>query len=387
VFACAPLPVRHSGQSRHRTALALLFLLGATLAAPAETILEKAEARVKTGDREGAARLYGSWLEANPGASSSASVFSRYFSLEEDFLTLVDASEKFLSSGRGVPGSAPQFALIARLLELSGKRDIARDAYLAAYEEGAGDAALVSALLLSLQMDDREALAKSLPQLKGRGAAVGTLLASLAALQAGNDPVAQENILSLAEAAGDPDLLLKSLWVLYAGAMSRGDDTSAAELRTRIQERFPGSPESVIAARATAAVRSVVTLAPSPSAFTRPEPPGPAAAPPYPETQPAAPVSAAPLSPAPALPAPVSPVATIAVQAGSFQMKENAEDLVAELTRRGFSPVVRQESIQGRDHFRVFAATGLDSEQARSMIARLKQLGFSGFAVTEKTGP
>jgi hypothetical protein len=68
-------------------------------------------------------------------------------------------------------------------------------------------------------------------------------------------------------------------------------------------------------------------------------------------------------------------------------MKENADDLVAELTRQGFTPVVRQESLQGGDHFRVFAATGLDGEQARTLIARLKKLGFSGFAVTEKPGP
>ncbi len=72
------------------------------------------------------------------------------------------------------------------------------------------------------------------------------------------------------------------------------------------------------------------------------------------------------------------------MQAGSFKVKENADDLIAELTRRGFSPVLRQETLQGKDHYRVFAATGLDAEQARATIARLKQLGFSGFVVSEK---
>ncbi|MGA2479964.1 MAG: SPOR domain-containing protein [Spirochaetia bacterium] len=355
---------------------------------------------MKAGDSEGAAKLYGSWLEANPGASASAGVFSRYFALEEDFMTLVDASEKFLSSGHGVTGAAQQFALIARLLELSGRRELARDAYISAYEEGAGDAALVSAFLLSLQMDDREALAKSLKQLKGRGAAAGSLLDSLAAMQAGNDPAAQEKILSLAEAAGDPGLQLKSLWVLYAAAMGQGDEKSTADLRARLQERFPGSPESIIATRATATARSVVTLAPTPGSFARPESSqqaapasAPTSAPTAPDPSPPPAVSPAPepsLSPSSVpLPAATQPQPTpgIAVQAGSFKMKENADDLVAELTRQGFNPVVKHESQQGGDHFRVFAATGLDNEQARMLIARLKKLGFSGFAVAEKPGP
>jgi hypothetical protein len=357
-----------------------------------------------------AAQLYGSWLEANPRAEDSPRVFSRYFSLEEDFPTLMDASVKFLASARGLPGAAPQFALIARLLELSGRREPARDAYLAAYGEGAGDAALVSACLLSLQMDDRETLAKSLPQLKGRGSATGALLDSLAALQAGDDSGGQEKILSLAETTGDPDLQLKSLWILYAAATGRGDEKSAADLRARLHERFPDSPESVIAARATAVTGKSVFLAPTPDSFTRPlgqaghdsrdsgpADTAPAAAPVAPAGVPVAPAGAPGAAGAPAEPgvsqgplaaAPTPPAAQgTSVQAGSFQMKENAEDLVAELTRRGFSPVMRQESIQGKNHFRVFAATGLDGEQARSVIARLKQLGFSGFAVSEKTGP
>ena len=65
-------------------------------------------------------------------------------------------------------------------------------------------------------------------------------------------------------------------------------------------------------------------------------------------------------------------------------MRVNADDLVAELAKRGFTPILKQETVQGRDHYRVFAATGLDIDQARSIVAKLAQMGFSGFPVTEK---
>jgi cell division septation protein DedD len=361
---------------------------------PADPVIDKAEVRAKAGDREGAAKLYAGWLEANPRAAGAPQAFSRYFELEEDFPSFLATGEKFLASARGLPGAGRSFALIARILELSGRREAARDAYLAAYSEGAGDETLVSAFLLSLEMNDRDALEKSLPQLKAKGSAAGSLLDALASREAGSNQGAQEKLLALAEAAGDPGLHLKTLWVLYAAAQARGDEKSAADLRARLKGKFPGSPEAVIATRATATSRSAVTLAPTPGTFARPAEEAPAA---NGADTPAAPSSAAPVAPAAdpsatpsttPLPSPdVPPAATtsrLAVQAGSFQMKENADDLVGELTRRGFSPVVRQERVQGKDHYRVLAATGLDAEQAKAAIARLKKLGFSGFALTEK---
>jgi cell division protein FtsN len=72
------------------------------------------------------------------------------------------------------------------------------------------------------------------------------------------------------------------------------------------------------------------------------------------------------------------------VQAGSFQVKENADDLSAELSKRGFAPIQRLETIQGKDHYRVFAGVGLDPVQARELLAKLLQEGFNGILVTEK---
>jgi cell division septation protein DedD len=71
------------------------------------------------------------------------------------------------------------------------------------------------------------------------------------------------------------------------------------------------------------------------------------------------------------------------VQAGSFQMKENADDLVAVLTKAGFTPSVRQDMVKGKKYLRVLAAVGLDNGAARELLAKLQLSGFSGFIVPE----
>jgi cell division septation protein DedD len=76
-------------------------------------------------------------------------------------------------------------------------------------------------------------------------------------------------------------------------------------------------------------------------------------------------------------------VKTFAVQAGSFQVRENADELVKDLARAGFAAIVREGSAQGRSVFRVFAATGLDRESAAVLLERLRSAGYSGFTVAE----
>ena len=73
-----------------------------------------------------------------------------------------------------------------------------------------------------------------------------------------------------------------------------------------------------------------------------------------------------------------------AVQAGSFQMKENADDLVLELGKRGFSASVLHDQAQGRDRWRVFAGTGLEQDAAEAVRLKLSAAGFTGFLVRDK---
>jgi cell division septation protein DedD len=339
---------------------------------------------------EQAARLYYSWLTANPGASGSAVVFDAYFRLEQDVPRLLDAADAFLAAGQGLAGAGVQFARIARLMELAGRSQQARDAYLSAYAEGAPDSTLVSAFLLSLEMNDADSLAKSLTKLQGRGDAETSLLQALADIRAGDDTKARSELLRIADGAGGPDLALKALWVLYAASGSTEDRAAQDEARSRLARRFPGAPEAAMTAAAGAgssnAPHRAVVMFPSP------DPLGPVSMPA--DTPPVvSPAVAAPATAAPAVvtqvpaSAPAIAKGTVAVQAGSFQMRENADDLVAELSKRGFSPVARQETISGKVHYRILAGAGLTAEQAHAVLDRLTSAGFTGFLVTEKPSP
>jgi cell division septation protein DedD len=87
-----------------------------------------------------------------------------------------------------------------------------------------------------------------------------------------------------------------------------------------------------------------------------------------------------PGSEAPAVP----PTAkTFSVQAGSFQMRENADELVKDLSRAGFEPLVREASVQGKILYRVFAATGLDRDSAARLLERLRAAGYAGITVSD----
>jgi cell division septation protein DedD len=342
---------------------ALLFL--ATPFVRADPLIARAQRSEKAGRADAAARMYAGWLGAHQGASGSARVFADYFRLEQDLPRLLAASGRFLAVGQDLPGAGDQFARIACLLDLAGRTEQARDAYLGAYEAGAPDSVLVRAFLLSLEMNDSDSLGKALTKLQGKGAAVEPLLSALAAFHSGDDAGARSILVSLAAGVGDPELALKALWVLYAAAGARSDQKAQADARSRLAARFPDAPEAAMtvppAPPAVGSTGRAVVLFPAPDPFT---------------VEPVA----QPVSPA----QPVNKGGRLAVQAGSFQMKENADDLMAELTKRGLTPVLRQETVQGKELYRVLAATGLDSDAAKAVLARLNQAGFTGFVVTEK---
>jgi cell division protein FtsN len=71
------------------------------------------------------------------------------------------------------------------------------------------------------------------------------------------------------------------------------------------------------------------------------------------------------------------------VQAGSFQVRENAEYLAADLVKKGFSPTVVQDSFQGKDRFRVLAGAGLARDRAQDLLEQLAGAGYSGFLASE----
>ena len=367
--------------------LAAAFLCSfAAAAVPAEPLIAHARQLEKAHDNEGAAKLLSAWLASNPGASGAAAVFGSYMRVEQNLPDLFDASNRFLQSGRGVPGAAVPFERIARLFDLAGRTEDARNAYVAAHDEGASDGTIVSAFLLSLQMNDVAAMESCIQKMSGKGESAELFLRALSDVRSGDPAAARAQLTGLAEQTGNPDVALKALWILYQAARGSGDSARQAALRAKLAARFGAAPEAALAGAPSAAgssQRATVIQMPAPGPFDA------GSAPPQSVPQQTAPQQPAPQQPAvpdttpTALPA-VTPSPAVSVQAGSFVMKENADDLVSELTRRGFAPVVIHDTAQGKDRYRVMVGTGLATDAAKGILKKLTDAGFRGFLMQDK---
>jgi cell division septation protein DedD len=379
--------------------LVVALYLAVAAAALSDPLIAHAQARENAGDSVGAAELYSAWLTANPGASGSARVFDAYFRTEQDFRRLIEVSALFIEAAKGVPGAAAQFLRIARIFDISARTEEAEKAYLDAFAEGAPPSALLSAFLLSLEMNDLSGMQSSLSRLSGKGGSAELLLGALAALQYGDNASAQATLVGLAAQTGEADLALKAMWILYSRSTARGDSVGQAAARSRLSVRFPDSPESALASAASSVPGQIqVIVAPSPwpdiCSLDDGQPASPTGKAAAELTPPIAPADGVPVAPAATNPAASTapsaeaalPLSTVkySVQAGAFQMKENADDLVGELTRHGLLPVVIHETKQGKDRYRVLATTGQSGDDARAIVAKLGQLGYSGFLIIEK---
>ncbi len=56
---------------------------------------------------------------------------------------------------------------------------------------------------------------------------------------------------------------------------------------------------------------------------------------------------------------------------------------IKDLLRAGFTPLVREASVQGKILYRVFAATGLDRDSAARLLERLRAAGYAGITVSD----
>ncbi len=321
--------------------------------------------------------MYAAWLAANAASPRAPSVLSRYIVIEQDFPALLGTLQKFIASGMSSAGG-PLLERLARLLEVAGRSEEARDAYLAAGEKNAGSSSFLAAFLLSLEMNDVTTMAKSLAALEQSGGPAAAFLDACMAYQKGDTKPAREALQRIASDAGtDPETSLKALWVSYEIAARMGDLAGSREAARLLGARFPRSPEYAMARAAEGgspqpAGAKVVPL-PTPGGFFT-EAPGADAPTETPTTAPAVPgqVPAAAAS------------GTLAVQVGSFQMKENADDLIGELTRKGFTPSMRTDTVQGASLYRVLAGESLSADDARALLDKLHAAGFSGFLLKDR---
>jgi cell division septation protein DedD len=80
---------------------------------------------------------------------------------------------------------------------------------------------------------------------------------------------------------------------------------------------------------------------------------------------------------------PAAQVGSFAVQAGSFSTRENADELAADLSKKGFAPVVRQETREGKPLFKLYAGVGMDRDGAVLLAENLRKAGYAGFVISE----
>ena len=375
---CSPAS-RQGRRARLRAGFLIVLLFLPALAVPADPLIKSAHGAETAGDTALASALSLDWLRANPGAPGSAKVFASWFSAERDFPTLLGESRTFLTAGKGCVGAGEQFLRIARLFDLAGLTEESRDAYLGAWAEGAVESSLVSAAVLSIEMNDTGTLSKLLAGAAGRQGE--SLIAALAALGSGDYETAAALLSALAAATADPDLALRSRWILFRIALARGDRSGSDLIRIQLASLYPGSPEAALAAVPSPVGDGMVDrpVRLSPSAFEVfsllpvPPDPGPAG-------------TAQSPAPSPAqepVPATAGAQGKYLVQAGSFQVRENADYLASDLVKKGFSPTVVQDSVRGKDRFRVLAGAGLARDRAQDLLAQLVGAGYSGFLASE----
>jgi cell division septation protein DedD len=324
--------------------------------------LEEARQLERAGDAASAARLYLSWASERSGKPSSLAGYAGFLRTEHGLDALIDACRDLAGSLPKMPGAWPLIAETAQLFELAGLDEEAAATAADAWSRGGPVSLLKHAMRLSLAMADLDAYATA----AARTVTVPGLdpLASTADRLTGRLEEARLGSARILSAVEDPSARLPAAWNLFEVARAGGTPADIAQAAARLAELFPGSPEAAIALAAASGAGSRVLEAPSPSSFVSAGPPvvkdlGPVATAVPPEGK------------------------TFSVQAGAFQVRENADELVKDLSRAGFDPMVREAVVQGKTVWRVFAATGLDRESAARLLERLRAAGYAGISVSE----
>lgn len=340
----------------------MLLAVGAGNASGRPLQLEEARRLELDGDAAAAARLYLSWARERPGLPSSLAGYAGFLRTERGIDALVDACRDVARNLPRMPGAWPLVAETALVFELAGLDEEAAELAVDAWRRGGPASLLLKAMRLALAMGDLDGYAA----LAARVITSADLdpLSSMRDLIAGRLEEARTSSTRILSAVEDPSAKLSAAWNLFEAARAGGDPAALAQAADRIGRLYPGSPEAAIALSSVSGAGSRVSEAPSPTRFVL-------------SGKPAAQV------PGPVVPAVTPALKTFAVQAGSFQVRENADELVKDLARAGFASIVRQGSVQGRTVFRVFAATGLDRESAAVLLERLRSAGYSGFTVAE----
>lgn len=317
--------------------------------AAAEVEFDTLSGRTIPAEGKGRVLFYEDWLAVHPTAPAAAEACRRLFALESDAPRLLDAAVRFLDT-RDAAQVPDLLETTARLAALLGRTEEAQDFFRRGHAAGAGSTALIYSIGLFHEMGETEKARELsvLPgALDGRGAAIVPYVCGPAAAPQ-----------ALTEGTADPAVRLAALYFGYLHWRDAADAVRAEQALSLLGREFPRSPEYALcgpAAGASARVR----LAATPGSFLVKTASGTASV--------AASGTAS------------GSTRNLAVQTGSFGVRENAEDMVKELTKIGFSPTIREVQRDGRRYYSVMAAVGLTREEGQAVIDALKDKNYEGF--------
>jgi hypothetical protein len=345
--------------------------------------LQEALRMEKTGEKVASLRIYKTLIAQLPPGAELYSSFEGLFRLESDVGSLVGSARTLLEEAGSSPpprGLSGQYAMIA---ELSGDLETAAGLYRMEYDVSGSEDALRAAIALAIEMNDLETAGILIPKCGDSGQKARFHAES--ALQEGDTASAQEIIAAFLSQEKSSDGSLAAMIGAFSVAAALSNREDAVNAAERLAADFPLSPEAVIANAAIQGEnggKARIFAAPVPSQFlvsahaagSSPRVPAPDASS----------ADAAPHPQEPALKDPVKtaePKRNVSVQAGSYLVRENAEDMVKVLHEKGFIAVVREQVISGKTYFKALAATSTDISEAKKVLEELRVKGFDGVLI------
>jgi cell division septation protein DedD len=280
----------------------------------------------------------------------------------------IEAVEKKLSDTKLSSGERKSALVhMARLFELSGNFEGAAEAWKEAARAGDTGALLRGARCLAAigefekaEQDIRPALGSQNPWLS---AEARVLVSQLEALRTGRTD-------ALGALLADPEFSAYKPGIYYSIWKISGDDS----VRNRLMGEFPQSPEGRIAEDSKrSAGNNAPPVSAAPSALwllmgVRPQP----------EPAPGRNTAPVPARTASTSPETAVPGGSSMLQTGLFGREDNALAMAERLRKAGFTPVITQKTINGRDYWAVGAVPGADASRT---ILLLKDRGFESFPV------
>ena len=297
------------------------------------------------------------WLFENTGHQDYMKILHKYIDLEKDIEAIISTLEELVLHHTASPFQSEIFSLLAYYEENAGWLQKAQKHYEIAgmLAGGKGDRrSLLDSIRLLIEMGNYK---RAWTQAQGfinvaqknemkRHARV--LLCT--ALYAGGEYKKAETVFTALTSTGEDREALTSeeLYLLIRTAHGTGRTKEAEELRSKLLEKYPESPESLLIQK-----KLIVQLEATPLHLFA-----------YAETDEPQEIAGE----------------DVRIQTGLFSRRENAVELQKSLAGKGFTSVITEIKRGGKTFFRVLSEP-VSLKASQEYIIRLKEYGFEGFLV------